>query len=165
MHMMFVGGPYGISHDRPAAPLQDLTEDNLFREAFDLLGVKHLSNADGTVPWPVKGILYGPCLRPLIALPTAIGNRTHKNVVYLVDTGAPITELSPKTFEALCAPESLSIPSAAYASINGTRQQVFLCDPSGNHADLPVLGADTMRAQHMKLCIDYEAGTVTLSAA
>jgi hypothetical protein len=142
---------------------QDLTHANLVFEASDLLGIKHLSDASGTVQFPVSGILYGPCNRPLLCLPTAIGSRPLKNIIYLVDTGSPITELSPQAFMALGATQH--VPSAAYAHINGVRHQVTLCEPRGNHPDIPVLGADAMVALGLELRINYRTKEVALHLA
>lgn len=143
--------------------LQDLTHANLISEASDLLGIKHLSDAQGTVQFPVPGILYGPCSRPLVCLPTAIGSRPPKNIIYLVGTGAPITDLSPHAFVALGATEA--VPSAAFATINGVRHQVKLCEPRGNHPDIPVLGADAMTALGLELRINYGTREVALHLA
>ena len=180
---MWVGGPYDIArYERAPVPpspglasavpataggrimLQDLTEATLLHEASDLLGVRHLSDAAGPVQYPVTGVLYGPCRRPLVCLPTALGAHTYKNIIYLVSTGAPLTELSPHAFEVLGGAAEAA-PSAAHASINGQRHQVLLCAPNGNHTGVPVLGADGMAALGLKLHINYKAATVTLTDA
>ena len=124
--------------------------------------MKHLSDAAGPVPWPLRGWLYGPCKRPLVALPTAIGKHSFKNVIFLVDTGAPITELSPHAFEALLGGVAESIPTSTAAKLNGQRHQVYLCAPAGNHPDIPVLGADAMAALGLELRVNYVTGAVTL---
>lgn len=176
---MLVGGPYDITHE-PAQPsprtppeegqqqehaslLLDLSEHQLLTEVSDVLGTKHFSHAAGHVPWPVEGVLFGPCKRPLICLPTKLGKGAWVSIVYLLDTGAPITELSPHAFEALGAE---STPTAAIVSINGQRAEARLCvqGPSGNHADIPVLGADFMASVRASVQLDYGAGTFSFKA-
>lgn len=175
---MIAGGPYSVlpktapappSPQRPVAgshllqDLQDLTHANLMSEVSELLGIKHLSSASGTVQWPVNGILYGVCNQPLVCLPTAIRSRPPKNVIYLVDPCATITELSPHAFMALG--ETEAVPPAALAMINGVRRQVRLCKPEGKHPDVPVLGADAMVALGLELRINYRTEEVSLLLA
>ena len=171
---MYGGGPYEVAHEaapsrlppagtsgaaRGAEVLQDLTESNLVNEASELLGVTHLSDAQGPVPFPVTGMLYGPCRRPLVCLPTALKGGTYKNIIYMVHSGAPVTELSSRAFEVL---GSEVTPAAAYAMVNGQRLPVLLCTPTGDHPGIPVLGADSMSKMGLELRIDYVEDTVTL---
>ena len=150
---MFSAGPYDILHDRspPSSPeaqrgsmLRDLKELNLYGEASGLLEVEYLSKADPFVEggvWPVDGVLWGPCKRPLLCLPTQLRKSMPcKNVFYLVDTGAPMSELSPTAFSALGS-EAVP-PRATRGVINGVSCHVQLCAQDGNHPDIPVLGAD-----------------------
>lgn len=103
--------------------------------------------------------IVGPCKRPLVCLPTAVGTRSFKNIIYLVDTGAPITELSPHAFDALGVE---AVPVAAHTNLNGQRCHVRLCAQNGNHPDIPVLGADYMSTLQLLLLVNYKANTVTL---
>lgn len=166
----FSAGPYQLGLDdtrRTSMPgesmLQDLKEANLKLELSDLLEVQYLSTAteDG-ICWPLRGLLFGPCKRPIVCVPTRLRNKALKNVFYLVDTGAPKTELSPHAFLEL---GSESTPGAAHAVINGFNCQVRLCDPTGNHPDIPVLGADYMFTAGIILTINYKDQTFTLDRA
>jgi len=144
--------------------LYDLTESNLLHEASELLGVKHLSAAAGPVSWPVSGLLYGPLHRPLVCLPTTLGNSgITKNVIYFVVTASPLTQLSKQVFQALGAADPP--PSAASVSINGQQLQVRLCSPAAALPDIPVLGADSMAAMGLKLNINYRNHSVLLLKA
>lgn len=145
--------------------LQDLSEGNLLCEASEYLNVRHLSDADRLRPWPLTGSLYGPCKRPLVCLPTAIGGRGFKSIIFLVDTGAPITELSPRAIEALLGGAAQAIPASTTANLNGHLHQIYLCAPAGNHPDIPVLGGDAMAALGLELRINYVTSKVTLLKA
>eukprot|EP00955_Chlamydomonas_euryale_P041876 352149-Chlamydomonas_euryale.AAC.15 len=159
-------GPYDIGHDDLCSIpgisfLHDLTEDDLQSQLSDLLEVKYLEVAHEPTAWPVRGVLFGPCKRPVVCLPTKL-RRTLINVFYLVDTGAHTTELSPSAFSAL---GSESIPSAAYAVINGFKNQVRLCSPTGNHPEIPMLGADFMTEAGIVLTVNYKDKTCSLDLA
>jgi hypothetical protein len=173
---MYGGGPYDVAHESAPAPpspkaaqaaghlLQDLTEGNLVNEASDLLGVRHLDDCSGPTSWPAEGKLFGIAKRPLVCLPTALPRRSdYKQVIYLVDTGAPITELSPHALQALGCTDN--IPSATTVNINGQLHPVYLCSPAGNHADIPVLGADVMAFMGLELRVNYKTHSVSLSPA
>eukprot|EP00798_Chlamydomonas_sp_ICE-L_P003644 gene3644-13723_t len=167
---MFSAGPYDIVHVRsppssPKAPeLQDLKEINLREEASGLLEVEYLSKSVPLVvggEWPVHGVLYGPCKRPLVCLPTQLRwNSPCINVFYLVDTGAPSCELSPAAFSALSA--DTVPPRATRATINGVHCHVHLCARDGNHPDIPVLGADFLTMMCAVLTVNYKLSTVSL---
>jgi hypothetical protein len=169
---VFSAGPYQLGHeDSPPASrtsisgsslLQDLKEANLIRELSAFLEVEYLSAAKQDSIWPVEGVLYGPCKRPIVCLPTKLRNKPPKNIFYLVDTGAPITELSPRAFMEL---GSESTPAGARAFINGSKCLVQLCDPTGNHPDIPLLGADYMTQEGIILTVNYKTQTVTLDRA
>eukprot|EP00798_Chlamydomonas_sp_ICE-L_P020469 gene20469-27258_t len=164
---MFSAGPYDIIHgsppSSPEAPegsmLQDLKEINLWEEASGLLEVEYLSTAVPVVvggEWPVHGVLYGPCKRPLVCLPTQLRpNLPCINVFYLVDTGAPTCELSPAAFSALGA--DAGPPRATRATINGVHCHVHLCAQDGNHPDIPVLGADFLTMMGAVLTVTLQA--------
>ena len=74
---MHVGGPYDIAlepflqsgdvqQQEHARLLLDLTETQLLTDVSDVIGTRHLSQAHGPVSWPVEGVLFGPCKKPLI---------------------------------------------------------------------------------------------------
>eukprot|EP00798_Chlamydomonas_sp_ICE-L_P002315 gene2315-8605_t len=169
---MFSAGPYNIVQDSPPSSpeaqegsmLQDLKELNLYQQASGLLDVKYLSATpaveEGGV-WPVEGVLWGPCKRPLVCLPTQLrASMPCVNVIYLVDTGAPMCELSPTAFSALGS--DVVPPQATRGFINGVRCHVQLCAQDGNHPDIPVLGADYLTSIGAVVSVDYRQGTISL---
>lgn len=56
-------------------------------------------------------------------------------------------------------------PAGAQAFINGMKCFVQLCDPIGNHPDIPLLGADYMTQEGIILTVNYKTQTVTLERA
>lgn len=140
-----------------------MSEQDLMDEASAELGCKHLAPAAGLAPWPVKGYLYGPFSRPLVCLPCFYKDNRPINVVFLVDTGAPTTEISPHAAEAMGFRGDL-VGQGLKIHINGALRRVKVCEPNGNHPDIPILGADTMREMGLKMCVDYDY-TVTLAPA
>lgn len=156
---MFVGGPYNINNKNEPVYTHTTSEVELLSNASALLDVQHLSEAAGPVTWPVRGILYGPCKRPLVCLPTALGTTTStfRNIIYLVDSCAPTTELDPYAFGAF---GDEAVTFAAHANINGMR-----CHVRRGARDIPVLGADYMSHCNLSVLVDYKANTVTLDVA
>lgn len=139
--------------------LQDLTEVNLREGASDMLEVKYLSTASIPVAngvWPVHGVLYGPSQHPLVCLPTQLGpNMPCKNIIFLVDTGAIVSKLSPAAFSAL---GSEAIPRATRGIVNGVHCKLQLCANPG----YSVLGADYLIVINGLLTINYKLNAVTI---
>ncbi|GFR46439.1 hypothetical protein Agub_g8013 [Astrephomene gubernaculifera] len=151
---MFGGGPY---------ELLDLKETNLYAKVSDILGIKYLSEADSIdVQQEVEGILWGPARRPLVCLPVQLCKGKAVNVFLLVDTSAPVTELSPSVFTALGCD---TIPKAAIVNLGGfSRTRVRLCDQGehSNHRDIPILGADFLADNKCLLEVNYPLKTVKI---
>ncbi|PNH01902.1 hypothetical protein TSOC_012170 [Tetrabaena socialis] len=157
---MLGGGPYDIvlgPRSRATDPrATGYNERNFFAEVSALLEVRYLSDSNGEVEWPVKGILWGPASRPLICLPMR-GRWRDKavNVFFLVTTGAPRTEVSASVFTALGCEV---IPAAATVDLGGVSgTKVQLCDQ-----DISVLGTDFLSRNSCTLKVDYSEQTVTL---
>jgi hypothetical protein len=163
------GGPYDIgnvvSHDLLANDhlLSDLHECDLYGAIADMLDVVYLQeseNSRGT--WPAKGVLFGSYKRPMISLTVKKKNSLQAvNVVFLVDTGAPCTDLSPSAVSAIIGNSDV-VPKSLGLVINGVLQPVRLSPQDGNHADLCVLGADYMSTARLCQEVDYVNSTVTL---
>jgi hypothetical protein len=138
---MYGGGPYEIADEARMAStarldgtsqhlLLDLQEANLYTDVSDLLQVPYLSTAAGSHDWPVQGVLYALAKRPLLSLPVQLKRGPPVNVHFLVDPGAPTTEISAAAFSGLrCS----NIPSAAKVMLAGCPNvEVHLSDPAGN---------------------------------
>lgn len=133
-------------------------EDNMLKEAADLLGITHLSDALGPVAWPVEGVLYGLYNRPIVCLPTSLSpdNTPCKNILYEVDLNAAITKLTPQAFQSLGPVGATRF--AAHISINGQQpHQVHIGTHSDTHPDISVLGRDAMTRMGLDLNV-YRKG-------
>lgn len=150
---LFPGGPHDV-------PVDHLNETDLINRASRLLERKHLAPAAGLATWPVNGRLYGLGRRPLVCLPTSYKNNPLTNVIYLVDMCAPTTRLSARAFEALGLRGDVLVPVTV--NINGSQHVVELCEPKSHHADIPILGADTMVDMGLQLFVDYTNRSVVL---
>lgn len=161
--------PVHRSSSSPAIMLQDLNESVLHVAASDLLEVKYLSPATPPVHgglWPVQGALYGLYKRPLVCLPTQLReDMPCVSIIFLVDTAAPITQLSPAAFRALGSGDVP--PSAARGIVNGVPCQLRLCaqDGSCSHPDISVLGVDYLHRMGGLLTIDYNLLSVSIHRA
>jgi len=140
--------------------LSDVNEALLFTRISDKFGLQYLSVAEiGDEFFPVDeerhGIVYGEHSRPMIALPCQHGDKPLRWVFFIVDTGAPTTEISPRAMDLLCNADSL--PSCVNLKVAGIKIEVMLCDqgPKANHKDVPVLGKNFYNAIGARLLVDY----------
>lgn len=144
--------------------MSDLNETLLFTEVSDLLGIPYLSPFnDGDYDLAsINGVTYGLFSRPMVSLPVRIGNRETRNVHFLVDTGAPRTEIPISTFETLCGRSDGYVPLTFFAVVVNRKFQLGLCSSTGNHADVPVLGQDFLKEMKATLIVDYYDQTVKI---
>lgn len=110
-----------------------------------------------------KLVLYTENIHdPMIALPCQRKGKPAYWVFFIVDAGAPSTELSPTAMDKVC--QAGNIPSCVDLFIAGVKAEVHLCDQSdkGNHKDVPILGKNFFLKIGATLSIDYEDGTCSL---
>lgn len=138
-----------------------MDENYLVSKASYLLERQHLAPAAGLATWPVNGRVFGVGRRPLACLPCSYRGKQHINIIFIVDTGAPVTKVSPHAFQAMGLRGDVLGPVTI--NINGTEVDVQLCELNSHYADIPILGADAMQAMALKLFIDYPNGSVMLT--
>ena len=138
--------------------IKDITESSFVDIARDL-GHKRLSPADGFLAFPIKGSFYGPSNRIFLPLVVSSAKRGPINVLFLVDTGAPMSFLREDTLEALGFTES--IPSSATVLIQGLRISVGLSSESFANVDL--LGQDFLTRMGGLLTVNYRDFSCELS--
>ena len=158
-------GPYDVNQnlnrtfDRDCL-LSDLNEELLFSEVSDLLGIKYLSTFAGECNITVaSGVTYGPFSRPMVSLPVRIGSGMIISVHFLVDTGAPRTEIPLAVFNASLA-QADHIPSTFFGLVANRKIALSICAPSGNHVEVPILGEDFLTMTKATLSVDYADKTI-----
>lgn len=162
-HNPAVAGPYDFN---PTASkeataegndclLSDLNEKLLFTEVSDLLGVKYLSVFDGEdcTCGHGKGTVYGAYNRPIVSLPVRIGCGKPINVHFMVDTGAPRSEIPINVYERLVGSDH--VPNVFNGVVANSMIQLGICSPTGNHRDIPLLGQDYLQLLRATLIVDY----------
>ena len=125
--------------------LTDITAENLL-EIAKSLDVKYLGAAEFPGQFPATGNLVGGNHRLMINL--VCRRRSHKemsavNIVFLVDTGSPVSYLSKGAMEALTG-NCETVPRVLYVLVHNERD-VIEChiSPTGSHfEDVNVLGMD-----------------------
>jgi hypothetical protein len=166
-------GPYDVVHSMIADTssdclLSDLKESLLFTEVSDLLEIVYLSIYDGVFDIKkgyaghgICGTVYGPHSRPIVCLPVRIGKNTQLNVHFLVDTGAPRSEIPGYVFDKL-KPSAENLPSVFNGIIANQSIQLGICSPTGNHFDIPLLGQDFLKLIKATLIVDYDTNSTKI---
>jgi len=169
-HNPFEAGPYDINAVKRLFPqdnclLSDINEELLFTKVSDLLEVKYLSNCVVNWNWEenAKGIVFGEFSRPMISFPVQIKNKAPIMVHFLIDTGAPNSEVPVNVFEALIGSTPEHIPSAFYGCIGGVRLELGICSEAGNHVDIPLLGQDFFKEARVEIKVNYVTKIVEMN--
>jgi hypothetical protein len=139
--------------------LTDITADELLLVAQDL-GVEYLSPASiFPASFPADGIIYGLNRRLMINLACRRQSRTEQptvNIIFMVDTGSPVSYLSASAMEALIGNPGSHIPQHLVVKIHS--EIVIRCNlspPDKHFADVSVLGMDFLSKNHLSLSMDY----------
>jgi hypothetical protein len=137
--------------------LTDIDEHKLFVLA-EILGVKHLEPLSQT--FPTSGFIFGTNNRAIIPLSCRYAQRPEFCVIFIVDTGAPTTHLSNTTVKTLTGTKS-GPANVVNISIQGFKP--LRCYVSQKHfEDVNVLGVDFLKANGLKLSIDYSTDSLIL---
>jgi hypothetical protein len=145
--------------------LTDITAEKLLSIA-EVLGVGYLSPA-ATFPgsFPVDGEIYGPNNRLMINLVCRRRGRNTQaiNVIFLIDTGSPISYLSEKAMNALIGNPGSHLPEQLQVLVHS--KEVIKCylSPRDKHfADVNVLGIDFLVANRLTLKVNCRTNICTL---
>lgn len=169
-HNPFEAGPYDINTVKRLFPqenclLSDINEELLFSKVSDLLEVKYLSNVVEHWNWEehAKGIVFGEFSRPMISFPVQVKNKSPIMVHFLIDTGAPNSEIPANVFEALIGSTPEHIPSAFYGYVGAVRLELGICSEAGNHVDIPLLGQDFFKEARVEIKVNYVTKIVEMN--
>lgn len=138
--------------------IKDINESSFIDIARDL-GHKRLSPVDSPATYPIKGSFYGPSNRVFLPLAVSTAHRSPIMVLFLVDTGAPMSFLREDTLAALGFTEST--PSSATVLIQGLRVSVGLS--TEHFANVDLLGQDFLTRLGGLLTINYRDFSCELS--
>eukprot|EP01031_Cornospumella_fuschlensis_P024538 gene24538-29651_t len=141
--------------------LTDVQEATLLHSVSDMLGKAYLVESSDAVDWSVgvSGRLFGNKGRAMICLPVRRSMRHPAyNVHFLVDTGAPTTELSSSALDTIM--RNAMAPSTLSLFIGGIPTQVELSSPTGNHSDINVLGYSFLNDAKLTLRVSYDESKV-----
>jgi hypothetical protein len=143
----------------------DITAEELLVVA-ERLEVQYLSPA-ATFPgsFPAYGVIYGLNKRLMVNLVCRRHGKTATplNVIFLIDTGSPVSYLSAKAMESLIGNAGSSIVNQLPVMIHS--ENVIAChlSPRDKHfADVNVLGMDFLSDNLLSLSMNYKAKTFEL---
>ncbi len=160
-------------HDPPGyihPSLQDFILTDITAETLSVIAneleVDYLSPA-ATFPasFPVEGVIYGRNLRLFVNVVCRVRADTAQaiNVVFLLDTGSPVSYLSAKAMEALIGNPEGGLPRQLPVLVQSRKVTTFHLSPPDKHfADVNVLGMDFMLKNTLSLSVDYEDETFRL---
>ncbi|KAI3637544.1 hypothetical protein MIR68_004193 [Amoeboaphelidium protococcarum] len=140
----------GFSDDPHDPPKENL------REIAKSLDVEYLFAASFPRRFPAIGNILGGNHR-----------RSHQeapavNIVFLVNTGSPVSYLSKRAMKALIG-HGGNVPQMLYVQVHNERAIEFHLSPPGSHfQDVNVLGMDFLIKNRLSLVMDYDAETFTL---
>jgi hypothetical protein len=160
-------------HDPPGyikPSLQDMLLTDI--TAVELLAVANVFEVDYLspaatfpAPFPVEGVVYGRNLRLMVSLVCCRKAKTAQaiNVLFLLDTGSPVSYLSAKAMEALIGNPESHLPQCLPVLVQSKKVTMCHLSPPDKHfADVNVLGMDFMLKNKLSLSVDYEDETFRL---
>lgn len=146
--------------------LTDVTEDVVYSNIGPMLGVEYLASSHVAKPsFPVRGCLYGNNNRIMVNLlcRKKVDQRA-LNVIFLVDTGSPVTYICEKAMSKLVG---LDHPITKQMNIIVHGDTVVEChlSPVDKHFhDVNVLGMDAVAALELSIIIDKRQRAVELQS-
>ncbi|KAJ3276895.1 hypothetical protein HDV01_002950 [Terramyces sp. JEL0728] len=138
--------------------LTDITAEEL-QNIAESLGVEYLGLAEFPGLFPVNGKVKGMNKRLMVNLICKRQSRNPTNainVVFLIDTGSPVSYLSENAFKSLLPPHS-HIPQSIDVMIQTERVIECHLSPKDKHfADVNVLGMDFMTKNSLSILVNYD---------
>jgi hypothetical protein len=145
--------------------LTDITAEELLNIA-ESLGVEYLGIAEFPGTFPVNGRVKGMNKRLMVNLVCKRQSRNPTasvNIIFLIDTGSPVSYLSEQAFKTLLFPDS-HIPQSINVMIQTERVIECHLSPKDKHfADVNVLGMDFMVKNHLSILVNYDADICQLT--
>jgi hypothetical protein len=145
--------------------LTDVTQEILNTRIAPELGVRYLSASEAeNASFPVTGIMFGLNRRLMVNLLVRHKASSHKflNILFLVDTGSPVSYLCDEAISALIGKENV-LPKFINVCVQG--DQVLECHLSpqdGHFHDVNVIGMDFLATHRLSIKICYSQRTFQL---
>jgi hypothetical protein len=139
--------------------LLDVKHETLM-EIGENLEIEYLNQTDETPTFPVTGLLFMPNNRIMVNLVCSRQKRrgfhgVPLNVVFLVDTGSPMTYISHQAMRALINAPDANLPKSMMVNIHGTVTQGHLSPKDKRFADVNVLGMDYLVSRQLSMKMNY----------
>ena len=147
--------------------LLDVKHDTLV-EIGENMEIQYLGENDEKPLFPVTGLLFMPNVRLMVNLICSRHKRSGKhgpqlNIIFLVDTGSPVTYLSQQAMHALIGADGTNAPKSMKVKIHDGTVVICHISPQDKHfADVNVLGMDYLSIRQLSMNIDYKQNTVVM---
>jgi hypothetical protein len=145
--------------------LTDITAEELENIAKSF-GVKYLGLGEFPGIFPINGSVEGVNRRLMINLVCKRHSRNPTNainIIFLIDTGSPVSYLSENAFKHLL-PEDTNIPDSLKCCIQTERVIQCHLSPKDKHfSDVNVLGMDFMSEHELSILVDYSSKSFELT--
>ena len=147
--------------------LTDITAEQLLVVA-ERLEVEYLSSA-ANFPgsFPASGVIYGLNKRLMVNLVCRRQGKstTSLNIVFLINTGSPVSYLSKKAMEALIGKPGSNIVNQLPVMVHSDNVIACHLSPRDKHfADVNVLGMNFLSENMLSLSMNYKAKSFELVA-
>ena len=147
--------------------LLDVKHDTLV-EIGENMEIQYLGENNEKPLFPVTGLLFMPNVRLMVNLVCSRQKRNEKhglqlNIIFLVDTGSPVTYLSRQAMHALIGTDGTNTPKSLMVSVHDGTVVICHLSPQDKHfADVNVLGMDYLSTRQLSMNIDYKKKTVVM---
>jgi hypothetical protein len=141
--------------------LSDIADDNKFKDQFD---VEYLSPATSfPCSFPASGEIVGRNHRLMINLVCRQRKKDVKNyinVIFLINTGSPVSYLSAKAMGAVVGDPKSKL---AYVEVHKKSVvQFYLSPPDKGFANVNILGTDFLSQNRLSIVTDFSQSTFKL---
>ena len=149
--------------------LQDLllTDINAkeLREIARTMEVEYLGHASFPGSFPVEGRIWVPNHRLMVNLVCRRQTKSDsptRNIVFLIDTGSPVTYLCQEAMESLIG-KDCNLPQTLFVKIHSDKAILTHLSPKDSHfSDVNVLGMDFIVKNRVYPRLDFDEETFTL---
>ena len=141
--------------------LLDIQYETLL-EIGEIMEIQYLGENIEIPSFPVTGLIFMPNGRLMVNLVCSL-DRPRINIIFMIDTGSPVTYLSQQAIQALVADPLVIIPKSLIVRIHDGTVMICHVSPQDKHfADVNVLGMDYLSSSQLSINLNYKEKTVEL---